>query len=404
MKKISILGLGYIGLPSSAYYSKFNFHVSGFDINKKHIHNLNASNFDITEPGLKSLLKKQIKTKKLEFKDKLYKSDIYVVCVPTPLKKKNRTYDPDLSFLKEAIKSIKKVGVTDETLILIESTCPVGTTEKISKIFSVNNFPMIAYCPERVLPGNLLKELASNERVVGGINDASTEAAYRFYTKVIDSKVHKTDSKTAEMCKLVENSFRDTNIAFANEISLLSDKVGINPYELIQLANKHPRVNILEPGPGVGGHCIAVDPWFLINGFKNTSKLLQTSREVNDLKPNFVLKKLNEQVIAFKNKYAKEPKIGILGISFKPDIDDIRESPSLDIALKASKKYKNVYVFDPHQKNNKEIDVCKEKDILKCDLFLFLVNHTYFQNSKYLGIYEKKIILDFCNFNKTRIR
>lgn len=404
MKKISILGLGYIGLPSSAYYSKFDYYVSGFDINKKHIQNLKNSKFYLTEPGLSSLLKKQIKSNKLEFVDKLTRSDIYIICVPTPLKKQNNTYRPDLSYLNKAVKSIKKTGVNSNTLILIESTCPVGTTEKVSKFFSTKNFPMIAYCPERVLPGNLLEELASNERVVGGIDKRSTEAAFKFYKNIIESKVHKTESKTAEMCKLVENSFRDTNIAFANEISLLSDRVGVNPYELIDLANKHPRVNILEPGPGVGGHCIAVDPWFLINGFKNTSKLLQTSREVNDLKPNFVLKKLNEQVIAFKNKYAKEPKIGILGISFKPDIDDIRESPSLDIALKASKKYKNVYVFDPHQKNNKEIDVCKEKDILKCDLFLFLVNHTYFQNSKYLGIYQKKIILDFCNFNKTRIR
>ncbi len=403
MKKISILGLGYIGLPSAAYYSKFNYHISGYDIDKDHIENLKNSKFDITEPGLSSLLKKQIKSKKIEFVDVLPKSDIYIVCVPTPLKKQKKVLKPDLSYLKHAIKSIKEAGVNKKTLILIESTCPVGTTEKVSKIFSDDNFPMIAYCPERVLPGNLLKELASNERVVGGIDTRSTNSAFNFYKNVIYSEVHKTDSNTAEMCKLVENSFRDTNIAFANEISLLSDKVGINAYELINLANKHPRVNILEPGPGVGGHCIAVDPWFLINGFKSSSRLLETSRKVNDFKPKFVLKKLNEEVVSFKKQNNREPKIAILGISFKPDIDDIRESPSLDIAMAAKKNYKDVYVFDPYQKECNDIDICKEEDIFKCDLFLFLVNHTHFHNSKFTKVFHTKNSLDFCNFTKSKV-
>lgn len=403
MKKISILGLGYIGLPSSAYYSKFDYYVSGFDINKKHIQNLKNSKFYLTEPGLSSLLKKQIKSNKLEFVDKLTRSDIYIICVPTPLKKQNNTYRPDLSYLNKAVKSIKKTGVNSNTLILIESTCPVGTTEKVSKFFSTKNFPMIAYCPERVLPGNLLEELASNERVVGGIDKRSTEAAFKFYKNIIESKVHKTESKTAEMCKLVENSFRDTNIAFANEISLLSDRVGVNPYELIDLANKHPRVNILEPGPGVGGHCIAVDPWFLINESEATSKLLITSRKVNESKPKFVLKKLNQEILRFKEQNKREPKIAILGISFKPDIDDIRESPSLEIAMNAVKKFKSVYVFDPYQKDNKSIKICDEKDIFRCDLFLFLVNHSYFHNSKYKKIYRTKTSIDFCNFSKHKV-
>lgn len=402
MKKISLLGLGYIGLPSLAYYSKFNYFVSGFDTNKNHIWNLKNSKFSVTEPGLKSLLKKQVKAKKVEFVDKLSQSDIYIICVPTPVSKKVKPYKPDLSYLNQAIRSIKKAGVSNKTLILIESTCPVKTTEKVSKLFSVKNFPMIAYCPERVLPGNLLKELTYNERVVGGIDERSTDAAFKFYKNVTNSKVHKTDSKTAEMCKLVENSFRDTNIAFANEISILSDKVGINPYELIDLANKHPRVNILQPGPGVGGHCIAIDPWFLINEFKTTSKLIETSRKVNDFKPKFVLNKLNDEVKKFKKQYKRNPKIAILGISFKPDVDDIRESPSLDIAMTTIKKYKGeVKVFDPFQKDNETIDICKEKDIFKCDLFLFLVNHSSFQNSKYKKIFKTKTSLDFCNFSNS---
>lgn len=338
---ITILGMGYIGLPTAIAFAKAGFLVRGFDVNKKVIETLKSGKIHIVEPSLQEAFEEALKSKKLIPVDKLEKSDVFIIAVPTPFKKDHEDKIADLSYVESASKLVATV-LEENNLVILESTVPPMTTKLMTDILeresgiSRNKF-MSVHCPERVLPGRILYELEHNDRVIGAERREAGE-----YTKVIyDAMVKEgtcyiTDDITAEMCKLVENTFRDVNIAFANELSVICDKLGIDVFELIKLANKHPRVNILTPGAGVGGHCLAVDPWFIVEKFPKEANVIREARLINDYKPRFIANKVDEIL-----KGNKELTIGVLGLAYKPDIDDLRESPAMEIAeILRDKRYK----------------------------------------------------------------
>lgn len=396
-KKVCVLGLGYIGLPTAALLADNGYDVIGVDINKKIVDNINVGSTHIIEADLDELLKSSIFKKKLRATLVPEVSDIYVICVPTPFKYIENTPEPDIKFIFAAIDSILNL-LKPNDIIILESTSPIGTTALIverlrNKKINLDSI-YIAYCPERVLPGKTLKELISNDRVVGGINRKSTDKAAEFYNSFVTGKIKKTDSKTAEMCKLVENSFRDINLAFANEISIISENHGINVWNLIDLANCHPRVNILQPGSGVGGHCIAVDPWFIVSQNSNDAKLIRTAREVNDYKPQWAYEKIVELVKKLENKKVT---IVCFGATFKPDIDDIRESPSLQIIEKLSDNNFNIVVSDPNIKEYKNLRIASIEEALRIgDIFVILVKHKEFRKEKFKKCLVNKNVIDFC--------
>lgn len=349
--KVSVIGLGYIGLPTAAIFAREGTEVIGVDINQAAVDTINKGEIHIVEPGLKEVVRHTVAEKKLRATTKPEIADAFVIAVPTPFTE-NR--DGDLSYIKAAAEAIAPVLVAGN-LIVLESTSPVGTTEKMEKWLAAARpdlkFPsehgenadiLIAYCPERVLPGKVMDELVHNDRIVGGLSKASSEAAGDLYAIFLKGNCLKTNARTAEMAKLTENSFRDVNIAFANELSLVCDELDINVWELIRLANRHPRVNILQPGPGVGGHCIAVDPWFIVSSAPNTARLIRTAREVNDSKPLWVLNRvLNtlSKVAEQKQKPIAELTVTCLGLAFKPNIDDLRESPAVSIAKQIAEQH-----------------------------------------------------------------
>lgn len=400
MKTVSVIGLGYIGLPTACLLSNSGFKVNGIDIDETKLKELKSGEVPFHEPHLKKFLTRAVKKKNIEFFSEPKKSDHYLICVPTPFKKHKNEITPDISFVISAIHSIKNY-LSHGNQIIIESTCPVGTTKKIKKIIEKHNPEIskniyISYCPERVLPGKVFKELVENDRTVGGINDASSNAAYKFYTSFVKGKVHKTSAETAEMVKLAENSFRDINIAFANELSYLADKYDINVYELIKLANMHPRVDILNPGAGVGGHCIAVDPWFLAYQNKQ-SILIRNARLQNDKKPKWVVKKILRVIQKYINDKNKKPSVSCFGISFKPDIDDFRGSPALQIVNELTNKGIKINVVDPFAeavvKNLKFSSF--ENAVKNSDILVVLVRHSAFEIKDLKNVAGKKIVLDF---------
>ena len=353
--KITILGMGYIGLPTAIAFAKAGFSVRGFDVNKKVIETLKSGKIHIVEPSLQEAFEEALKSKKLIPVDKLEKSDVFIIAVPTPFKKDHEDKIADLSYVESASKLVATV-LEENNLVILESTVPPMTTklmtdilEKESRI-SRDKF-MSVHCPERVLPGRILYELEHNDRVIGAERREAGE-----YTKVIyDAMVKEgtcyiTDDITAEMCKLVENTFRDVNIAFANELSVICDKLRIDVFELIKLANKHPRVNILTPGAGVGGHCLAVDPWFIVEKFPKEANVIREARLINDYKPRFIANKVDEIL-----KGNKELIIGVLGLAYKPDIDDLRESPAMEIAEILRDKGYRVIACEPNV-NNQEVN------------------------------------------------
>lgn len=396
-KTVAVIGLGYIGLPTSVFIASRGFNVNGLDINQKLIEKIKLGETPFKEPGLDLLLSEVLKKGKLKVSSKIQESDIYILCVPTPFNKDEEIKNPDLNFVLEAIETISVI-LKKGDLLLIESTCPVGTTElikdKISKSRKDLNFEdfenpdiNIAYCPERVLPGNILEELDYNDRVIGGLTVSCANKAKEFYKSFISGSCFSTNSKTAEMVKLTENSSRDLQIAFANEISILADKLGVNVWELIDLSNKHPRVEILNPGPGVGGHCIAVDPWFLISQDYENSPLLYQARRTNKNKESWVVNKVLEQVKIFLKVFPKrkeeEVTIACFGLSYKANIGDLRESPALAITQRLSQHHKgrviavepNVEELDAHY-NFSLKDV--EEAIKEADISVVLVNHEEF--------------------------
>lgn len=345
---ITILGMGYIGLPTAIAFAKVGFLVRGFDVNKKVIETLKSGKIHIVEPSLQEAFEEALKSKKLIPVDKLEKSDVFIIAVPTPFKKDHEDKIADLSYVESASKLVATV-LEENNLVILESTVPPMTTKLMTDILeresgiSRDKF-MSVHCPERVLPGRILYELEHNDRVIGAERREAGE-----YTKVIyDAMVKEgtcyiTDDITAEMCKLVENTFRDVNIAFANELSVICDKLGIDVFELIKLANKHPRVNILTPGAGVGGHCLAVDPWFIVEKFPKEANVIREARLINDYKPRFIANKVDEIL-----KGNKELTIGVLGLAYKPDIDDLRESPAMEIAEILRDKGYKVIACEPN--------------------------------------------------------
>ena len=411
---ISVIGLGYIGLPTAAILASTKVSVIGVDVNEKVVDTINKGEIHIIEPELDALVHSAVKNGNLRATSKPEKSDVFMLAVPTPFK---ANYKPDLSYIESACRAIAPV-LKQGNLVILESTSPVGTTEKMIDWLSAErpdlSFPefgsdkfsadiSIAHCPERVLPGNVVRELRENDRIIGGVTSHCAEMASNLYKLFVNAKCLITDCRTAELSKLVENSFRDVNIAFANELSLICDKLDINVWELIKLANHHPRVNILKPGPGVGGHCIAVDPWFIVDSAKDESKLIRTARLVNDSKPSFILDKLNQAILEMGTKIS-EISITCLGLSFKPNIDDLRQSPALEIAKKISlMSFKKLYLVEPNifimpncfeDDNDIEL-VSLEFAVNSSDIVVLLVDHNEF-NQIDLDLLSDKYVIDTC--------
>lgn len=344
MKNICVFGLGYIGLPTAAMFAHHGANVVGVDVNQHAVDTINQGKIHIVEPGLEAIVKKAVDNGNLKASLTPVHSDAYLIAVPTPFK--GNDYEPDLSYIQAVSKALAPLLEKGDVVIL-ESTSPVGATEKMVEWLAEERsdltFPkyhepdveadiFVAYCPERVLPGKVVEELISNDRIIGGMTKESTKRAQEVYRIFVEGDLLATNSRTAEMAKLTENASRDVSIAFANELSIISDKLDINVWELIELANHHPRVNILQPGAGVGGHCIAVDPWFIVNQNPNEAKIIRAAREINDNKPNWVIEKINAEVDKLKEQGVEKPTVALLGLAFKPDIDDLRESPAVHIA------------------------------------------------------------------------
>ncbi len=403
--KICVIGLGYIGLPTAAVFASRKVKVLGVDINQQAVDTINQGKIHIVEPELDILVHAVVKDGYLKAATSPDEADAFIIAVPTPFR--GDDHEPNLDYIKAASKSVAKV-LKKGNLVILESTSPVGATEQMAKWLADERpdltFPhqtgeesdiKIAHCPERVLPGQVIRELVENDRIIGGMTQQCTEQAVSLYKIFVQGECIKTNARTAEMAKLTENSFRDVNIAFANELSILCDKLDINVWELINLANRHPRVNILQPGCGVGGHCIAVDPWFIVHQNPNEAKMIKTAREVNDDKPNFVIQKIKERV-----KDISQPKIACLGLAFKPDIDDLRESPALDIVVKLANECANqILAVEPNikqlplklqDKTNIEL-VSLEQALDKADVIVILVKHREF-----IGMQSDKLI-DFVN-------
>lgn len=395
--KVVMMGLGYIGLPTAALIAQNGSKVHGVDVNQKVVDTINAGKTHIVEPALGEAVSKAVKSGFLEASTAPVEANTYLIVVPTPFKGKN---EPDISFVEAATKAILPL-LKEGDLYIIESTSPIGTTEAMMEMIyterpEIRGKLYVAYCPERVLPGNVMYELVHNDRVIGGIDEESTNKAAAFYKKYVKGELHKTNARTAEMCKLVENSSRDVQIAFANELSLICDKAGINVWDLIRLANKHPRVNILRPGCGVGGHCIAVDPYFIVSDYPLESKIIGTAREINNYKSFWCAEKIQAAKLQFELEHGRKPKIAIMGLAFKPDIDDLRESPAKYIAQKVLQNANNeeYFIVEPNIESHNVFKLTSYKKAWeKADIVAFLVAHKEFKN---LNSTEEKIVLDFC--------
>jgi UDP-N-acetyl-D-mannosaminuronic acid dehydrogenase len=389
--KVCVIGLGYIGLPTASLLGTKGFEVFGVDTSEHVVDTINQGKIHIVEPDLDILVKSAVQSGNLKAGLKPVEADIFILAVPTPFKD---NHIPDLSYVEAATRVIAPF-VKPGNIVILESTSPVGTTDDVvAKILKENGHNVgrdvyVAHCPERVLPGRILTELVENDRIVGGINAISTEKVVEFYQTFVRGEILATDAKTAELSKLSENSFRDVNIAFANELSLICDKENINVWELIKLANRHPRVNILQPGPGVGGHCIAVDPWFIVARAPEYARLIKTAREVNDAKPYWIIQKVKASAEKFKN-----PVIGCLGLAFKADVDDLRESPAVEIVKHIlEQNLGEVLVAEPNLSSHKEFDLLPYQEVIKrSDIILLLVDHKPFKSLKAVELKEKILI------------
>ena len=399
--EVVTIGLGYIGLPTSALIASHGTNVLGIDINQHIVDTINKGEIHIVEPDLDKIVSVAVSKGNLKASTRASSAEVYLIVVPTPFK---GHHEPDISFVVAATKGIIPL-LKKGDLYIIESTSPIGTTEKMQKLIyaarpELKEHIYIAYCPERVLPGNVMYELVHNDRVIGGVNEASTQKATAFYAKYVKGELHATNARTAEMCKLVENSSRDVQIAFANELSLICDKADINVWELINLANKHPRVNILQPGCGVGGHCIAVDPYFIVSDYPLESKIIGTAREVNNYKSFWCAEKIQNEKLKFELAHGRKPIVALMGLAFKPNIDDLRESPAKYIAQKVLQNSNNDehFIVEPNINSHSVYKLTDYKiAIEKADVIVFLVGHEEFKN---LQIAKDKVILDFCGINK----
>lgn len=395
--KVVTIGLGYIGLPTSALIAQNGIQVHGVDINEHVVETINQGKIHIVEPSLDIAVDEAVRKGFLKADIKPVEAETYLIVVPTPFK---GNHEPDISYVEAATKNIIPF-LKEGDLYIIESTSPIGTTEKMMELIYEERPELkgrlhIAYCPERVLPGNVMHELVHNDRVIGGVDEKSTQKAIKFYKQFVKGELHATNARTAEMCKLTENSSRDVQIAFANELSLICDKAAINVWELINLANKHPRVNILQPGCGVGGHCIAVDPYFIVSDYPMESKIIGTAREVNNYKSFWCAEKIQNEKLQFELKHGRKPKIALMGLAFKPNIDDLRESPAKYIINKVLQNDNNgeYFIVEPNIQEHKVFKLTDYKEAFdKADIIVFLVAHKEFKG---LRINPKTIILDFC--------
>ncbi|WP_312347878.1 UDP-N-acetyl-D-mannosamine dehydrogenase [Leclercia sp.] len=410
---ISVVGLGYIGLPTAAVIASNGIRVLGVDVNKHAVDTINQGMIHIVEPGLEDLVKRAVNDGHLTAHTSPQKADVFLIAVPTPFK--GEDHEPDLKYIESASRALAPM-LEKGNLVVLESTSPVGATEQMAKWLAEERsdltFPhtviegqtpdiFVAHCPERVLPGQVIRELVENDRIIGGMDEASTAAATQVYKMFVKKgECIATSARTAEMSKLTENAFRDVNIAFANELSLICDQQGINVWELISLANRHPRVNILQPGCGVGGHCIAVDPWFIVNQNPETAKMIRQARLVNDYKPQYVVEQVEKAVVGINN-----PKIACFGLAFKPDIDDLRESPALDITktLSNNPHYEilavepNIHALPKSLENIQNVRLTNVSDALQlADAIIILVKHKEFIGMQASDFGTTKL-LDFVN-------
>lgn len=394
-----MMGLGYIGLPTAALIASKGLNVTGVDISQHVVDTINEGKIHIVEPELDGLVHYVVKEGYLKAASKPVKANVYLIAVPTPFKD---NHVPDLSYVESAVRNIIPT-LQKGALVILESTSPVGTTQKVQELIfeerpDLKGEIFIAYCPERVLPGNVIYELEQNDRAIGGIDDESTEKAVWFYKHFVKGELHKTNSQTAEMCKLVENSSRDVQIAFANELSMICDKANINVWELIRLANKHPRVNILQPGTGVGGHCIAVDPWFIVSEFPEESKIIRSAREINNYKTEWAIEKVKNAALQFKMENGRDAIIACMGLAFKPNIDDLRESPALEVAEQLyTDKFKILFV-EPNLNKHKKYILTQINEVEEnADIIVFLVAHKEFKS---LEFENEKLVIDFCGIGQ----
>ena len=420
-KKICIIGLGYIGLPTAALLANRSYHVHGVDINQHAVDTINRGEIHIVEPELDTFVRSAVNSGKLKADTVPAEADVFVLAVPTPFHHTDiagACPSPNIDYVVSATKSIAPF-VREGNIVILESTSPVGTTDKVEEIlraerpdlFTNHESPItnhqtpkvfVSHCPERVLPGHIMRELVENDRIVGGVTPEATRVTAEFYRTFVEGEVLETDAKTAEMAKLTENSFRDVNIAFANELSILCDQFGIDTLELIALANRHPRVNILQPGCGVGGHCIAVDPWFIVDAGKGAARLIETARRVNDYKSEWVIEKVKNAALKFENENGRKAKVACMGLAFKPDIDDLRESPALYIAKRLNDELENIVCVEPNipldselNTHHSKLNITSIEDALATsDLAVFLVAHKEFKNL------EIETDLDFCGVMK----
>lgn len=398
--KAVFMGLGYIGLPTAAVAASKGIQVVGVDVNPLVVETINQGKIHIVEPDLDKVVKHVVEKGQLKASLKPEKADAFFIVVPTPFKQNHRA---DISYVESATRMVIPF-LREGNLFVIESTSPVMTTEKMAELIfkerpELKDKIYIAYCPERVLPGNVLYELEHNDRVIGGIDPASSEKAIEFYAQFVKGKLHTTNARTAEMCKLTENSSRDAQIAFANELSMICDKADINIWELIELANKHPRVNILQPGCGVGGHCIAVDPWFIVSDFPEQAQIIKRARETNDYKADWCANKVIDACIEFTVINEREPIVACMGLAFKPDIDDLRESPAKYITSRIiSEARAEVLVVEPNVSSHKSFNISDYQLAYEnADIVVWLVRHKEFI---LMPVLASKIEIDFCGVRK----
>lgn len=394
IKNICVVGLGYIGLPSAALLANRGFQVHGVDVNEYAVETINRGEIHIVEPGLDSFVHSAVNSGALKASLEPTQADVFVLAVPTPF---HEGFVPNIDYVLSATRAIAPF-IQEGNIVILESTSPVGTTQKVEETLRAEGVDTtkiyIAHCPERVLPGRIMIELIENDRIVGGLTPEATAKTVEFYNTFVEGEVLETDAKTAEMAKLTENSFRDVNIAFANELSILCDKFDINVWELIELANHHPRVNILQPGCGVGGHCIAVDPWFIVDAGGQDAELIKTARLKNDYKSDWVIEKVKNASLEFELKQGRQPKVACMGLAFKPDIDDLRESPALKITQELVSLGLDIVAVEPNIESHDSIPLVSIEE-LDVDIVVFLVGHKSFYKLK-----TTAIELDFCGVRK----
>lgn len=392
-QRVCVLGLGYIGLPTAAVLASRGYRIEGVDVNTEVVEVVNSGDTHIVEPELDILVRGAVGSGALMARTAPSEADVFMICVPTPLGPGNV---PDVSYVERAAESICGV-VRAGNLVILESTSPPGTTARVAAIIAERSgiappALRVAHAPERVLPGQILREVVENDRIVGGVDETSTRAAADFYGTFVSGELLLTDARTAETAKLVENAYRDVNIAFANELSLMAERIDLDVWELIRLANHHPRVNILMPGPGVGGHCIAVDPWFLVHGAPEVTRLIRTAREVNEGKPAWVVEKIRAAAAGLER-----PRIACLGLAYKPDIDDLRESPAVTVVRAlAAADFAVLRVVEPNLRAHAEFALVELDDAVRdADIVVFLVGHREFRELAARDL-EGRIVVDAC--------